>query len=177
MEPQFEYRDTTGCFYGFWIMVGAIALTVVLCLLFPGCRSLPPAVAPEVHNSYNGHDRDHSSVRGDSIHIRDSIIYRWKHDTLMVDRWHTEYRDRWRHDTLMLKDSIHVNDSVPYPVYVEKPVPYKSGYTRFTSWFFWIVLIVVLALVAFRICDKVPATKPYTTAIKAFFRIGKLFKS
>ena len=39
MEPQFEYRETSGCFYGFWIMVGAIAMTVILCLLFPGCAS------------------------------------------------------------------------------------------------------------------------------------------
>jgi hypothetical protein len=171
------YRDPQGCRTQFFAYLIAIVLTIVLCLVFHGCRSLPPAVAPEVHNNYNGHDRDHSSARGDSVIIRDSIVYRWKHDTLFVDRWHTEFRDRWRHDTLTLKDSIHVQDSVPYPVYVDRPVPYKSGYTRFTSWFFWIVLIVVLALVAFRICDKVPATKPYTTAIKAFFRIGKLFKS
>lgn len=33
------YRDTSGCFYSFWIMVGAIALTIILCLLFPGCAS------------------------------------------------------------------------------------------------------------------------------------------
>lgn len=39
MNRKVEYRDTSGCFYGFWIMVGAIALTVILCLLFPGCAS------------------------------------------------------------------------------------------------------------------------------------------
>ena len=130
------YRDPQGCRTQFFAYLIAIVLTIVLCLVFHGCRSLPPAVAPEVHNNYNGHDRDHSSARGDSIIIRDSIVYRWKHDTLFVDRWHTEFRDRWRHDTLTLKDSIHVQDSVPYPVYVDRPVPYKSGYTRFTSWFF-----------------------------------------
>lgn len=39
MDRKVEYRDTSGCFHGFWIMVGAIALTVILCLLFPGCAS------------------------------------------------------------------------------------------------------------------------------------------
>lgn len=171
------YRDPQGCRTQFFAYLIAIVLTIVLCLVFHGCRSLPPAVAPEVHNNYNGHDRDHSSARGDSVIIRDSIVYRWKHDTLFVDRWHTEFRDRWRHDTLTLKDSIHVQDSVPYPVYVDRPVPYKSGYTRFTSWFFWIVLIVVLLWAAWKICDRLPVTNKYTSLIKGFFHIGKLFKS
>lgn len=170
------YRDTSGCRTQFFAYLIAIVLTIVLCLVFHGCRSLPPAVAPEVHNNYNGHDRDHSSARGDSIIIRDSIIYRWQHDTLFVDRWHTEFRDRWRHDTLTLKDSIHVRDSVPYPVEVPGPTVYiKSGYTKFTSWFFWICIILFILWAAWKICDRVPATKPYTfaikTALKTFLRL------
>lgn len=155
----------------------AIALTLALCLFFGGCKSLPPAVVPEVHNTYNGHDLNHTSDRGDSIVIRDSIVYRYLHDTLLVDRWHTEFRDRWRHDTLTVRDSIHIQDSIPYPVPIDRPVPYKSGYTKFTSWFFWIVLVVFLLWAAWKICDRLPMTSQYTALIKGFFRIGRLFKS
>lgn len=126
-------------------------LLLLIAVLLFGCKSTKPIVTvPEVHNQYNGHDRDHSSARGDSIHIRDSIIYRWKHDTLFVDRWHTEFRDRWRHDTLTLRDSIHVNDSIPYPVEVQVPVRVRNGYDHFTSWGFWILLVALLVWLAFK---------------------------
>lgn len=144
------------------------ALLMWLCLHLVGCKSLPPAVVPEVHDTYNGHDRDHSSDRGDSIHVRDSIVYRYLHDTLMVDRWHTEYRNRWRHDTLNVRASVHVTDSVPYPVYIDRPVPYRSGYTRFTSWFFWIVVILLLLKLAAWVMEKFPATAPYVMIARKF---------
>jgi hypothetical protein len=50
----------------------------------------------------------------DSIHVRDSIIVKDKGDTVFVDRWHTEYKDRRQTDTLFIErtDSI----QVPYPV-------------------------------------------------------------
>lgn len=51
MNRKVEYRDTTGCFYGFWIMVAAIALTVALCLLFPGCRAPKPIVTENRSNT------------------------------------------------------------------------------------------------------------------------------
>ena len=64
MNRKVEYRDTTGCFYGFWIMVGAIALTVALCLLFPGCAS---------------------SKYSEAVHQRDSTIYHHIYDTTKVN--------------------------------------------------------------------------------------------
>ena len=126
-------------------------LLLLIAVLLFGCKTQQQIVTvPEIHNQYNGHDRDHSSARGDSIHIRDSIIYRWKHDTLFVDRGHTEFRDRGRHDTLTLRDSIHVNDSIPYPVEVQVPVRIRNGYDRFTSWGFWILLVAFLVWLAFK---------------------------
>lgn len=64
MDRKVEYRDTSGCFYGFWIMVGAIALTLALCLLFPSCKT--PGSLTE------------------NVHIRDSVAIRWQ-DSI---RWH-----------------------------------------------------------------------------------------
>ena len=62
MDRKVEYRDTSGCFYGFWIMVGAIALTLALCLLFPSCKT--PGSLTE------------------NVHIRDSVAIRW-HDSIL----------------------------------------------------------------------------------------------
>lgn len=50
----------------------------------------------------------------DSIHVLDSIIVKDKGDTVFVDRWHTEYKDRKQTDTLFIERTDSVQ--VPYPV-------------------------------------------------------------
>lgn len=57
----------------------------------------------------------------DSIHVHDSIHVRERGDTVLIDRWHTQWRDRWRYDTIYISKT----DSVPrpYPVEVEVPAP------------------------------------------------------
>ena len=56
----------------------------------------------------------------DSINLHDSTIVREKGDTVLIERWHTRYRDREVHDTVYQSR----NDTVPqpYPVteYVER---------------------------------------------------------
>ena len=56
----------------------------------------------------------------DSIYLHDSTIVREKGDTVLIERWHTKYRDREVHDTVYQSrvDSI----PQPYPVteYVER---------------------------------------------------------
>ena len=56
----------------------------------------------------------------DSIYLHDSTSVREKGDTVLIERWHTRYRDREVHDTVY---QSHI-DSVPapYPVteYVER---------------------------------------------------------
>jgi hypothetical protein len=56
----------------------------------------------------------------DSIYLHDSTIVREKGDTVLIERWHTRYRDREVHDTVYQSR----NDTVPqpYPVteYVER---------------------------------------------------------
>ena len=78
-----------------------------------------------------------------------------------------------------LENIIHMQDSiisswsshsevVTQTISVPRP---RTGYDRFCSWFFWIVVVLLLLLAGFWICDKIPATKPYTTDIKMFLRI------
>ena len=56
----------------------------------------------------------------DSIYLHDSTIVREKGDTVLIERWHTKYRDREVRDTIYQSR----NDTVPqpYPVteYVER---------------------------------------------------------
>lgn len=56
----------------------------------------------------------------DSIYLHDSTIVREKGDTVLIERWHTRYRDREVHDTVYQSriDSV----PAPYPVteYVER---------------------------------------------------------
>ena len=69
--------------------------------------------------------------KGDTIHVRDTIFkYRILHDTQVETK--LEY----------------VHDSIPYQVEVVKEVRKRNGYDRFTSWGFWILIVLVLIRVA-----------------------------
>lgn len=77
---------------------------------FSSCtRTMYVPVTSVQHDSINLHT--HSR---DSIVVRDSVTIREKGDTVWLERWRTEYRDRIRTDTAYVerRDSI----QVPYPV-------------------------------------------------------------
>ena len=173
MDMYDSYKEAEGCRKVFFITGSAVVLTVALCLLLSGCKTAPTAVAA-VHN--NHHEKENTNVRDrrDSIHVKDSIVYRYRHDTVFVDRWHTEWRDRRKTDSVLVRDSIRVHDSIPYPVEVVREVPVKNGYTRFTSWFFWIAVAMVLLFAGWKVCERVPATKPYTALIKRAIKLLRL---
>ena len=143
-----------------------IIIILWLCLHLVGCKTIQQQTA--VHNC----DSVRIEVRLDSIYIyeHDSIYRdRWRQgDTVFVqvEKWRTRYRDKLRevHDTI----AIVKTDSVTTVVTVPRP---RTGYDRFCSGFFWTVAVILLLLAAFWICDRIPATKPYTTAIKMFLRI------
>ena len=59
-------------------------------------------------------------VERDSIHVHDSIRVSEKGDTVTIERWHTQFRDRWHHDSIYIAN--HDTIPQPYPVteYVER---------------------------------------------------------
>ena len=61
-NPEGENIQPQGCLQGFWIMIGAVVLTVILCLLFPSCKSVQVS---------------------EKVNVRDSVAIRW-HDSI---RW------------------------------------------------------------------------------------------
>ena len=113
-----------------------IVATVAAVLCLTGCKSLPTAVVPEVHTEYV-HD---TLTLVDSVYQSHTVIVKGDceetHDTI----YKVKYKDK-------IVEKI-VQDSIPYPVEVQVPVRYRSGYDKFCSWGFWILVIVILLRLA-----------------------------
>ena len=141
-------------------MLLLMTLTLTL-LLLAGCKT-KTVVVTEYRDKYVY----------DTTRVTDSI---WR------DRWHTRYM---KGDTVFIRDSVYVDrykyrdkvlrivqkDSVPYPVEVIIEKRVRNAYDRFVSGWFWATVILLLLIAAFLICDKIPATKPYTTMIKGLLK-------
>lgn len=76
----------------------------------------------------------------DSIYIHDSTIVREKGDTMLIEKWHTRWRDRWMHDTVYQSRV----DSVPKPYPVEKRVPAELTWWQQTRLHLANILLYVL---------------------------------
>ena len=92
--------------------LGIILMTIAAALLIMCCsctRTMYVPVTSVQHDSIYLHT--HSR---DSIVVRDSVTIREKGDTVWLERWRIEYRDRIRTDTAYIerRDSV----AVPYPV-------------------------------------------------------------
>ena len=130
-----ENQKETLVIIGKVLLVWALIVMIVL-FLFTGCKSVKTVVEVRDHYVHDTtqvvdsvyQDRVHYIYqRGDTVYKTDSVfLYKYKY----LDRVKVE----------------EVRDSIPYPVEVEKVVYKRSGYDKFCSWFFWIV--VVLALLA-----------------------------
>ena len=74
-------------------------------------------------------------VERDSIHVHDSIRVSEKGDTVTIERWHTQYRDRWHHDSVYVAK----HDTIPQPYPVTEYVECKR------TTFEWLLIIVGIA--------------------------------
>ena len=114
-----------------------IGLAILVLVTVAGCKTriqyLPvESIKTEYRDNY---------LR-DSIFIRDSVVVRSKGDTVWLEKYQYLYRDK------LIRDSIFVNDTirVPYPVEVEKPVKYVSGWENFQMWCGRILFVIVVVL-------------------------------
>lgn len=121
-----------------WIAVG-----IALLLLFGSCRSIRyvPVETIRTDSLYlSVHERD-------SIHIKDFVYIKEKGDSVIVDKWHTVYRDRRTRDTIYIEKEKEV--MVPYPV--EKELTWwqktKLELGEFPIGVILVLLIVVIWLV------------------------------
>ena len=79
-------------------------------------------------------------VERDSIHVHDSIRVSENGDTVTIEWWHTQYRDRWHHDSVYIAR----HDTIPQPYPVTEYVERKRSKI---DWFFTITGIIALIAV------------------------------
>ena len=132
-----EEKAYRGFFWSFVMFVIMMAI-----ILFNSCS--PKVIyVPEYHTEYI--TKTDSVVKIDSVHVKDSVIIKQAGDTIEIDRWHTEYKDRWRErivvDSFIKVDSV----SVPYPV--EKKLS-KWQQTK-VDWGGWAMLGVLVVIILF----------------------------
>ncbi len=134
-----EEKIYKGCFWSFVMFIVMIAIILL--------NSCSPKViyVPEYHTEVV--TRTDSVVKIDSVHVKDSVIIKQAGDTIEIDRWHTEYKDRWRErvvvDSFIKVDSV----SVPYPV--EKKL--SKWQQAKVDWGGWAMLFVVVLIFLFLI--------------------------
>jgi hypothetical protein len=118
----------------------AAAVGILLCALLSGCTTTKYVTVPEYHTD----TLRQVTVRHDSVMVHDSIHVSEKGDTVRIERWHTQYRDRIVRDTVY--QSKH--DSIPYHVEVVKEVPAKLTWWQQTRLHLANILLWLLALLA-----------------------------
>ena len=132
-----EERIKAGCMQ----VVAFIVMLIVglaLCALFGSCTTTKYVPVPEYHTDTL---RISHNTR-DSIYVHDSIRVSEKGDTVRIERWHTQWRDRIVHDTIYQSK----RDSIPYPVEVPKEVPAELTWWQQTRMHiggavFWLLLL------------------------------------
>ena len=82
----------------------------------------------------------------DSIYQHDSVYIKEKADTLLIERWHTRWRDRVSHDTLYMSKT----DTIRIPVPVERKLSRaERTYITIGKWSVGAVAGLVLAAICF----------------------------
>ena len=117
-----------------------LLVAVLLCALFSGCTTTKYVTVPEYHTD----TLRQVTVRHDSVMVHDSIRVSEKGDTVLIEKWHTQYRDRWRTDTVYQSK----RDSIPYPVEVVKEVQAKLTWWQQTRLHLANIVLWLLALLA-----------------------------
>ena len=131
--------------------VAAVLLAAIMLMLFTGCKHVEYVTVPEHHTDTL---YVHQTER-DSIYLHDSTFVRVGGDTVLIEKWHTQYRDRWLTDTLR---QVRI-DSVPYPVIVENKVKVAkepSLFTRLLSGIGWLTLTVLFCVAIIKLKKYLP---------------------
>lgn len=130
-----EERMKAGCLQMVGI-VGAIIVALLICALLGSCTTTKYVPMPEYHTDTTYITKQ----QRDSIWLHDSTYIKEKGDTVLIERWHTKFRDRWHMDTIYQSK----RDSIPYPVEVTKEVPAELTWWQRTQMYAGDVLLLLL---------------------------------
>ena len=135
-DPEKDRQDVGHLIVGFIIGLWALFL-MTMCT---GCTTTKYVSIPEYHTD----TLIQTKVLKDSVWLHDSTYIREKGDTVLIERWHTQYKWRELHDTTYVSKT----DSIPYPVEVTKEVLVKLTWWQQTRLHFANILLMALALCA-----------------------------
>ena len=123
-----------------WMLIILLAGFVLIGL--GACRSVKYVPVESVR-----HDSVFVSLyQRDSIYQHDSVFIKEKADTLLIERWHTRWRDRVSHDTLYMSKT----DTIRIPVPVERKLTKaERTYITIGKWSVGAVTGLVLAAICF----------------------------
>ena len=107
-----EQKAYKGCG---WSAIAALLLMIAWLIVGASCTTTKYVSVPEVHTD-TVRITNHQT---DSIFVHDSIYHMEKGDTILIERWHTKYKEKIVYDTIYQ----HRIDTVPKPYPVEVKVP------------------------------------------------------
>ena len=129
--------------------VAAVLLAAIVLMLFTGCKHVEYVTVPEHHTDTL---YVHQTER-DSIYLHDSTFVKVGGDTVLIEKWHTQYRDRWRTDTLR---QVRI-DSVAYPVEVVKEVAKEpSLFQKILMGIGWLSLTILFCVAIIKLKKYLP---------------------
>ena len=98
-------------------MILALFLTTAV-LILDSCTTTRYVTVPEYHTD----TLIQTSIQKDSVFLHDSIYHMEKGDTVLIERWHTRYKEKLVHDTTYISKVDTIAKPYPVPEYVEKPL-------------------------------------------------------
>lgn len=107
-----EQKAYKGCG---WSAIAALLLLIAWLIVGASCTTTKYVTVPEVHTD-TVRITNHQT---DSIFVHDSIYHMEKGDTILIERWHTKYKEKIVYDTIYQ----HRIDTIPKPYPVEVKVP------------------------------------------------------
>lgn len=121
-------------------------IAFLMLILLSSCRTITKVVeVPVIKTEYIVKERT------DSILIHDSIDRVIKNDSVIIDRWHTQYKYIHHVDTIMKTDTITQTVTV-----TETVVEYRvSKVQKFFIWIGVITLILIILYIALFILKKI----------------------
>ena len=132
-------QQPTGCrdlFIGYAI---GLALTALCCIFFSGCKTVQPI------------QQTRDSVR---VEIRHDSVYVFKHDSVFRDRWRsgdTVFVTLTKFQTLYRDKLVEVHDTIATTQTEQVPVEVVPPYYKNTSRGFWVLLVILLLIVGWKV--------------------------
>lgn len=130
-------------------MKWSIAIMVFSGLVLGGCKTKYVSV-PEIHTEYI--TSVDTTVRKDSVYLRDSVYVERKGDTLYVNK--TLYRDRYHNIYKVKKDTVVKRDSVNVAYPVEKEMSRSERLFVAMGKFFAALVIALLFVIGVKLYKR-----------------------